>query len=957
MHGSTAPALIDEMPPAMSALAADVLERIDHAVMELDPAFRVTYVNAAAARLFGRRQDLLLGKSLWLEFPELEATTFGAACQRAMHERREVRLTDHYAPLGAWIETHVRPSGDGVLVVSLDVTERRRLEARLAHVEDELRMVTDTVPAAITYIDRNETYQFVNRTAETWYGMPAEAVVGLHVSAVLGDEAFAPVKEHLARALAGESFTVRVNLVYPTGPRWIEATFVPRRIGDGRPVGAVLMAMDVTERRANELERATLVAELQQSEGRARRLHESGVIGVVQWRREGALIDANDAFLTMIGYPREELLDGTIDLSMLTPPEFADLDRRALAEIDARGLCTPYEKELVHKDGHAVPILIGAAMMKGSTTEGVAWIHDNTARKYAEERQGLLLRAGRSLAEYSLDAERALTSALRLLVPSYADAAYIDHVSDDGELGTSHVAHRGPDFEGMLMAARQRLRPDRDHPALQAVREGRGSVIHFDDDLAGENTATSAERRSAVERYRSRSGVVAPMRARGRLLAVLVFMSTTRDYDDADVAMAEELARQFGVAIDNARLFDAAQLERRHAEETSRAKDEFLAMVSHELRTPLNAMLGWTSLIRGGKLAEGQQARGLEVIDRNVHLQVQLVEDLLDISRVITGKLRLDVQSVVVSDVVGLAVETLRPAAEGKGLRLTQVVDAGAAPVMGDPDRLRQVVYNLLTNAVRHTPRGGHVEVVVSRHESHVELRVVDSGEGLARELVPHVFERFRQGEGGSTRRYGGLGLGLAIVKHIVELHGGTISAESEGEGRGATFLVRIPIAAVRAVPPSARVAATPTKAVDLVSRAATADLEGLLVLVVDDDDDTRELLRAILEMSRARVLTAASAQQAFEIFTERRPSVILSDIGMPHEDGYALIERVRRLPDDRGGRTPAVALTAFARLEDRTKALLAGFTMHLAKPVDGAELVVVLAAVSGRIDTTSRAR
>jgi CheY-like chemotaxis protein/nitrogen-specific signal transduction histidine kinase len=417
--------------------------------------------------------------------------------------------------------------------------------------------------------------------------------------------------------------------------------------------------------------------------------------------------------------------------------------------------------------------------------------------------------------------------------------------------------------------------------------------------------------------------------------------------------MAEELARQLGTAIDNAALFEAAREARRVAEESSRAKDEFLAMVSHELRTPLNAILGWTSLILDGALDEDRRLHAMTVIDRNVRAQVVLVEELLEVSRAIAGKLRLHVQTVDVSRVVEGAIDALRPAADAKGLRLTQAIDAATGPITGDPDRIRQVVYNLLTNAVRHTPRGGHVQVTVTRPASCVEIRVDDDGDGMAADLLPHVFERFRQGEAGTTRRHGGLGLGLAIVKHLVELHGGSNHAASEGPGRGASFVVRLPVAPVRpaTTPPDSAVLPETRPG---GQRPPVADLGGLLVLVVDDDADTRDVLQTTLELANARVITASSADQAFALVEERRPSVVVSDIGMPEQDGYALIERIRRLPEERGGKTPAVALTAFARLEDRTRALLAGFAMHLAKPVDGRELVVVVATVAGRVDRSA---
>ena len=942
-------------PPLAPAFVEHILDALDDAVIQLDATFALTYVNASAARLLGSSRQRLLGKSLWLELPELESSAFGVACRRVMSERSEARLTDFYAPFAVSLEAHLQYRGDSVLVIWRDVTEQRRLAARLEHVEDELRLVSDTVPALVAYIDSNETYRFVNRTAETWYGMPAEALLGLHVSAVLGDDAFGPLREHLSRALAGETFTVRAHVPYPTGPRWVESTFVPRRRGSDRPDGTVLMAIDVTERQHEEIERADLVARLQASEGRHRRFHESGVIGVVHWRRGGTIFDANDAFLGMVGYSGEDLATGAIDWQRLSVPAFEDLDRAAMAELDARGLSTPYEKELFHKDGHRVPVLFGAAFLKDSTSEGVAWIYDNTSRKQVEERQALLLSGGRALAESSLDATRTLMAAVRLLVERFADSATIDLADDDGHLGATVVAHRDPEREAVLKHLREQPPQAGGQPVPDVVRTGRAETLRYDAPLLA-TLATAAELEAVAARTAPRCAVVAPLRSRGRLLGLLSFFSAARDYDADDLAMAEELARQLAVTLDNARLLEAAQAERRHAEETSRAKDEFLAMVSHELRTPLNAMLGWTSLIRAGHLVEERRLQGMEVIERNVRAQVKLVEDLLDISRVITGKLRLDVQSVDVAQVVAAAVEALRPASDGKDIRLTQTVDVTVGPVQGDPDRLRQVVYNLLTNAVRHTPRGGHVDVVVSTHPSHVEVRVTDDGEGIAPELVPHVFERFRQGEGGTTRRYGGLGLGLAIVKHVLELHGGTIEVASEGRGRGATFVARIPIGSTRE-PSSGRPSSVPPslKALQRTPATRDADLSDLLVLVVDDEDDARELLRTILELSHARVLVAGSVKEALELFVERRPSVILSDIGMPYADGYALIEEIRRLPEAHGGKTPAIALTAFARLEDRTRALLAGYTMHLTKPVKSAELLVAVGVVSGRLAPTSQ--
>ena len=377
-------------------------------------------------------------------------------------------------------------------------------------------------------------------------------------------------------------------------------------------------------------------------------------------------------------------------------------------------------------------------------------------------------------------------------------------------------------------------------------------------------------------------------------------------------------------------------------------------MVSHELRTPLNAMLGWTTLLRGGSLSVERREQALEVIERNVRAQAQLVEDLLDISRVITGKLRLDIQVVDLNGVVTDAVEAMRPAAEGKAVTLRASVASDLGPISGDPDRLRQVVYNLLSNAVRHTPRGGKVVVEVGRDRGEVCISVTDTGEGIPNELLPHIFERFRQGEGGTTRRYGGLGLGLAIVKHIVELHGGSITVVSEGKGRGAKFTVKVPLNAPR----ERDLDAARTSAARMIEKGRIErrpELAGLRVLVVDDDEDARELVATVLAFSDVAVVMASSAAEALERFEDQAPDVLVSDIGMPGTDGYALLEEIRKRPAERGGRTPAIALTAFARLEDRTRALLAGYNMHVAKPIEPSELLVVVSALSGRLSQAAR--
>jgi signal transduction histidine kinase/ActR/RegA family two-component response regulator len=420
------------------------------------------------------------------------------------------------------------------------------------------------------------------------------------------------------------------------------------------------------------------------------------------------------------------------------------------------------------------------------------------------------------------------------------------------------------------------------------------------------------------------------------------------------------IAAQAAVAIDNARLYEAAQkaaeerkqlLEneqaaRGDAERANAMKDEFLATLSHELRTPLNSILGWSQVLKMGSNAADAQ-RGLDAIERNARVQAQLIEDLLDMSRITSGKVRLEIQPVEPIPILEAAIETVRPAAEAKRIRIEKLFDSTAGPVYGDPSRLQQVIWNLLSNAIKFTPKEGKVQIVLARVNSHIEISVADTGIGIKPEFLPFVFDRFRQADASTTRTFGGLGLGLAIVKHLVELHGGTVQVKSAGEGQGTTFAVHLPLTVVHRNGESGlRVhPKTPQTAADFKH----SDLSGIKVLVVDDEADARELVKHVLAECDAEVFTAESADDALAIIERERPHVLVSDIGMPIVDGYELLKRVRALGPALGGNLPAVALTAFARSEDRTRALRAGFLVHVSKPVEPAELVATVASVSGR--------
>ncbi|MDQ3749755.1 MAG: CHASE3 domain-containing protein, partial [Acidobacteriota bacterium] len=394
-------------------------------------------------------------------------------------------------------------------------------------------------------------------------------------------------------------------------------------------------------------------------------------------------------------------------------------------------------------------------------------------------------------------------------------------------------------------------------------------------------------------------------------------------------------------------LLTREQVARKEAEIANRLRDEFLATVSHELRAPLNSILGWARLLQKGQLDETTSEKAIVTIVRNSEAQNRLIEDLLDVSRIISGKLRLEVMTIKPINVVESALETVRPAAEAKGIKLEIKQDADVSHISGDPNRLQQVVWNLLSNAIKFTPPEGEVRLEIERAEDFAEIRVKDTGVGIKEEFLPHVFDRFRQADASSIRKFGGLGLGLAIVRHITEMHGGTVHAESAGENKGSTFIVRLPLIIQ---------SKEENEAMELRNRFGTLkaeselNLSGMLVLVVDDEEDTRQLLVQSLTFYGATVISANSAEQALTELQDKNPDVLVSDIGMPNEDGYSLIRRVRLLADPQHRDIPAIALTAFTRAQDRMRALMSGYQNHVAKPVEPDELATVIASLTGRL-------
>lgn len=564
------------------------------------------------------------------------------------------------------------------------------------------------------------------------------------------------------------------------------------------------------------------------------------------------------------------------------------------------------------------------------------------------ERQAAFLAELNTVLGSSLEPERMLSRIARLAVPLLGDLCAFDMVGGDGRIRREACAHVDPTKEGLAFEARARHGYNPEAPSgVPAVLRSRQPMLvspATTDDLA--RAAQNEEQLQIFRQLDVRSWMIVPLIARERILGAATFAMTDSDrrYDRADLLLAQVVASQVALVHENARISHEALAARVAAESASQAKDEFLSTLSHELRTPLNAVFGWATLLQEGQLSPQQAERALQSILRNVNAQIRLVEDLFDTARVVSGRVRLAVQPVDLLAIVEQALDAIRPAAEAKNIRLQTVLASPGGPVSGDPDRLLQIMWNLLSNAVKFTPMRGRVQVQVQHVNSHVEIIVSDTGRGIRQDLLPYVFDRFRPGDS-PIRPEGGLGIGLALARNLVELHGGTVFAESQGEGQGSTFVIKLPLM-IADQPATSRAL---SDMADAASSMATISLAGLRILVVDDDVATVDLTREVLSRGGGEVRTCQTGTAAFELLQQRRPDVLVSDIEMPGMDGYSLIRQVRALDPDQGGKTPAVALSAFNRAEDRVRSMIAGFNIHVSKPIDPRELATIVARLAGR--------
>ena len=555
------------------------------------------------------------------------------------------------------------------------------------------------------------------------------------------------------------------------------------------------------------------------------------------------------------------------------------------------------------------------------------------AQRRSREQSDMLSQATTALAG-SLDYHDTLHRIAQLAIPHLADWCAVDLRNENGEVERLAVAHVDSVKIDKVRQLQQQHPADPDSPSgiHEVLRTGAPILVPEVTDDMLQSRARSPEHLAALREVGVRSYMSVPLTVLNRTLGVLSFVSgeSGRRYDAVDLQFAQDLASRAAMAVENARAYEEAR-------RANRLKDEFLATLSHELRTPLNAIVGYARMLSSGMVNTERVPRAVDIIHKNAAALTRIVEDVLDVSRIISGKLRLKTQTLDLAPVIAASVETVQPAAEAKGIALHALMEPGPTGVIGDPDRIQQVMWNILSNAVKFTPNGGTVTVRLEPTDDHVDIVVSDTGVGIAAEFVPHIFERFRQADSRFAREYGGLGLGLAIARHIVEMHGGTIRASSEGPGKGSTFRVRLPVThAVKAEPPAPR------------SPEASHRLAGIHVLVVDDDEDALTMVRELLEAAGASVTTALSADEALVLIARQPPDLLLSDIGMPAMDGFELIRRIRELsPAIR--HVPAAALTAYAQPEDRTRALRSGFQAHLAKPIDPSELLTAVEMLAGR--------
>jgi PAS domain S-box-containing protein len=820
--------------------------------------------------------------------------------------------------------------------------ERRHSQAALSRSEQRYRELFENANDMVYTLDIEGNLTGLNKAGERLLGYSRDEMMGRPIAALIKPEDVARMQEMMRRKLKGEPLTTYELEITAKHGGQVMLEISSRLIyEDGKPAGIQGMARDITERRQTQ-------EALRLSEERYRTLIDAAQQLIWVNDPKGKNTYVNRRWREYTGLPAP--MQHGLDWFTLTHPDDVEAVRLARARGLSAGQAYECELRIRREDGVYRWHLLRTMPMRDADGKLVQWLGTATDIhhiKLAEESERFLAEASTRLAS-ALDYQMALEHLARLVVERLADWCVID-ILEGGDFRPLAVAHHDATKEAQLRRMRNHYPIVKDQPSLVRdvaesgtpvlLREVPASLLNF--------YSRDDEHLKAISDLRPRSSMVVPLIARGRALGVisLAIAESDRRYDQADLALARDLARHAALAIDNARLY-------REAQEASRLKDEFLATVSHELRTPLNAIMGWAEMLYTRRLDDEMKEQAYETIARNARSQARIIDDILDVSRIITGKLRFDAEPVDLAAIIRTVIDTLHPAALAKNITLDVALDKGASAVSGDAGRLQQVAWNLLSNAIKFTPENGRVTVGLDRDGAEARLTVRDDGCGIKPEFLPHVFDRFRQADSSYTRQHGGLGLGLAIVRHLVEMHGGTVTAASKGENCGATFMVRLPLlkdvdAARKASAGDTQIAA----ALQPADGGRRPALAGLWLLVVDDDLDARQLLAEAFGQCGAHVISVSSTIEALAVLSGsangRQPDVLLSDIGMPGEDGLDLIRQIRASAEAAVCAMPAIALTAYARPEDRARVLEAGYQMHVAKPFDIDELMRAILALA----------
>ena len=919
----------ETLPTNASAYLAAIVESSDDAILSKDLDGIIRSCNPATERVFGYTPAELIGRSVRMLIPserQHEEDEILARIKRGerVHHFETVRLAKNGRRLDVSLTISPVHDTSGTVVAASkivrDITEQKRARATQAY----LSAIVESSEDAILSKDLNGVIQTANAAAQRVFGYTSSELLGQSIRMLIPDDRQTEEDDILARVRAGERLQHFETVRLSKGGRELDISLSvsPIRDESGAIVGVAKIARDITEQKRLGRELAA-----QQ-----------------EWFRV-TLGSIGDAVIASDPDGRVTYMNGSAQT--LTGWTAADAGGRALADVfhiinEKTRQPVDNPAALVMRTGHVVglanhTVLIDRDGVERPIADSAAPIRDVhnrilgvvlVFRDVTDER-----RAEEAVAEQR--------EWFKTTLESIGDAVIATDVQGRVEFMNPIAEHltgwRSSDASGrtcdeVFRIVNEDTRRTVENPVTRVLAEG--TCVG----LANHTVLIAAD---GTERPIDDSG--APIRGGdGRIIGVVLVFRDVSDRRRAEV-------ERHDAAAERERLLEAERAARGAAERASRVKDEFVAMVSHELRTPLNAMLGWTQLMTKQDADQAVITRGVEVIARNTRVQAQLISDLLDISRIVSGKLSLDIHHVDVPAIVADSIETVQKDADERGVVIRRELDTTIGSIAGDPARLQQMVWNLLSNAIKFTPKGGTITVGLRRSGPDAEITVADTGVGIKPDFLPHIFDRFQQADQSTTRRFGGLGLGLSIVKYLVELHGGSIRAESAGDGHGAMFTI--------VLPSSARAESGVSSLAREHETQHAASLNGIRVFIVEDEPDTREFLDRFLTASGAHVVAVSTATDALVKLAECHADVLVSDIGLPDMDGYDLMQQVRRLEVERCGAIPAIALTAYARSEDRTRAFRAGYQAHLAKPVEPVELVATIASFAGLIDAQRRNR